>query len=117
MSPLQDLGVVSPSLVPDSGSLRILDAGGPRDAADWREGWEEWPDREVMAHPDFVRLFARKGDLVMAATAKTAQGGVLYPFILRPLASEPWAPPDCAGWDLTTAYGYGGPFAWSVTAD
>lgn len=69
-----------------------------------------------MAHPEFVRLFARKGDLVLAATARTEQGGVLYPFILRPLSAEPWNPPGQAGWDLTSAYGYGGPFAWNLTA-
>ncbi len=114
MTPLQDPGVVSPSTpVPESGEFRILDAG----AAEWGEWWQEWPDREVMAHPEFVRLFARKGDLVLAAAEKTAQGGVLYPFILRPLSAEPWAPADVAGWDLTTAYGYGGPYAWSVTSD
>jgi len=116
--PLQDAGVVSPSaLSSEARGFRLLDAGNPRDAADWRELWREWPDREVMAHPDFVRLFAGKGDLVLAATARTAEGGVLYPFILRPLAAESWAPADSAGWDLTTAYGYGGPFAWSVASD
>ncbi len=69
-----------------------------------------------MAHPEFVRLFARTGDLVLAATARTEQGAVLYPFILRPLSAEPWHPPGQTGWDLTSAYGYGGPFAWKVTA-
>jgi Acetyltransferase (GNAT) domain len=118
MPPPQDAGVVSPSaLSSEAGGFRLLDAGNPRDAADWQELWQEWPDREVMAHPDFVRLFAGKEDLVLAATARTAEGGVLYPFILRPLAAEPWASADCTGWDLTTAYGYGGPFAWSVTSD
>ncbi len=118
MTPLQDAGVVSPSVpVSETGEVRILDAGNPQDTVEWRERWQEWPDREVMAHPEFVRLFARKGELVLAAAAKTAQGGILYPFILRPLAAEPWAPADCTGWDLTTAYGYGGPFAWSTTAD
>jgi hypothetical protein len=67
--------------------------------------------------PEFVRLFARAGDRVLAATLRTERGGVLYPFILRPLSAEPWAPQDCRAWDLTTAYGYGGPFAWNVSAD
>jgi len=39
---------------------------------------------------------------------------VLYPLVLRPLAAEPWAGPDEAGWDATTPYGYGGPFAWGA---
>lgn len=94
--------------------LRVLDADDARACAAWVALWHAWPDREVMAHPEFVRLFARKGDLVLAATARTEQGGVLYPFILRPLAAEPWAPPDLTGWDLTSPYGYGGAFAWNL---
>ncbi|MGH7413129.1 MAG: GNAT family N-acetyltransferase [Candidatus Rokuibacteriota bacterium] len=97
--------------------LRVLDGGDPRDCATWVELWQRWPDREVMAHPEFVRLFARKGDLVLAATVRTELGGVLYPFILRPLSAEPWTPPGQAGCDLTSAYGYGGPFAWNLTPE
>jgi hypothetical protein len=118
MTPPQDAGVVSPSLPgTETGPFRILDASNPGGTAEWCECWQEWPDREVMAHPEFVRLFARKGDLILAATARTAKGGILYPFILRPLSAEPWAPADFTGWDLTTAYGYGGPFAWSATPE
>lgn len=97
--------------------LSILDATEGSGFASWHQLWESWPDREVMAHPDFVRLFARKGDRILAATAHTEKGGILYPFILRPLSTEPWCPAGQAGWDLTTAYGYGGPFAWNVSAE
>ncbi|HTF56174.1 MAG TPA: GNAT family N-acetyltransferase [Planctomycetota bacterium] len=83
----------------------------------WLDLWESWPGREVTAHPDFVSLFARPGDQVVCATARTATGGVLYPVIVRPIASEPWASRDIRGCDLTTAYGYGGPFAWNVGED
>ncbi len=37
---------------------------------------------------------------------------ILFPLLLRPLATEPWARPDERRWDATTPYGYGGPFAW-----
>lgn len=117
MFPLQEAGPVAPGPVVDSAPFRILDALEPAERAAWLEAWQSWPDREVMAHPEFVRLFARKGDRVLAAVSRTARGGVLYPFILRPLSAEPWAPPGSSGWDLTTAYGYGGPFAWSVSSD
>jgi hypothetical protein len=96
--------------------LTVLDARDPAAWTSWVALWREWPEREVMAHPEFVRLFARKEDLVLAAAARTEHGGVLYPFILRPLAAEPWAPAGQTGWDLTSAYGYGGPFGWNVTA-
>jgi hypothetical protein len=97
--------------------LRVLDADDPRARSAWLALWQDWPDREVMAHPEYVRLFARTGDRVLAATLRTERGGVLYPFILRPLAAEPWCPPGETGWDLTSPYGYAGPFAWNVGAE
>jgi hypothetical protein len=62
-----------------------------------------------------VALFARPGDKVFCASARTDRGGVLYPVIVRPLSLEPWAAGEAAC-DLTTAYAYGGPFAWNVDA-
>jgi Acetyltransferase (GNAT) domain len=94
--------------------LRVLDAGDPTARATWIDLWQAWPDREVMAHPEYVRLFAGPRDRVLAATARTARGGILYPFLLRPLEAEPWASPGEAGWDLTSPYGYGGPYAWGL---
>jgi len=92
--------------------LRVLDAELLEDRAAWLELWDEWPDREIMAHPDYARLFARPQDRVLAVTARTAAGAVLYPVILRPLAQEPWG---LDGYDTTTPYGYGGPFCWGTT--
>jgi Acetyltransferase (GNAT) domain len=94
--------------------IRVLDVRDPRACAAWTRLWQDWPDREVMAHPDYVRLFARPCDLVLAATARTDRGGILYPFVLRPLEAEPWVSPGEAGWDLTSPYGYGGPYAWNI---
>lgn len=113
---------LSPDVLPSSESLllpldfSIFDAAVPADREGWLERWRSWPDREVMAHPEFARAFARPGDRVLAASARTERGGVLYPFILRPLSAEPWAAGRSA-WDLTTPYGYGGPFAWNASAD
>ena len=105
--------LVSPVAVPPAAvEFSVFDAAIPADLAAWRDHWNGWPDREIMAHPDFVRRFAREGDQVLAAAARTPRGGILYPFILRPLASEPWAA-ERRGWDATTPYGYGGPFGWN----
>src|SRR5262249_36124333 len=97
-------------------SFRLLDADRFEDRAAWLAHWDEWPDREIMAHPDYARLFARPQDRVLAAALRSGGGGILFPVILRPMSEEPWA----RGWesasDLTTPYGYGGPFAWGVTA-
>ncbi|HKR55777.1 MAG TPA: GNAT family N-acetyltransferase, partial [Gemmatimonadales bacterium] len=65
-------------------------------------------------HPHYARLFAKPGDRVICAASRTATGGILYPLILRPFSAEPWAGDDARGCDLTTPYGYGGPYAWNV---
>jgi hypothetical protein len=95
----------------------ILDASVPSERAAWVQLWERWPDREVMAHPEFARLFARDGQQVLAAAARGSQGGALYPLIRRPFEREPWCPAGVSGCDLTTPYGYGGPFAWGLNAE
>jgi hypothetical protein len=97
-------------------TVKFLDAAVLEDRAAWLELWDEWPGREIMAHPDYARLFARPQDQVLAVCAKTPAGGILYPFIVRPLAQEPWMEPGVDVFDTTTPYGYGGAFAWGVTA-
>lgn len=94
--------------------VEFLDPAEPREKTAWLELWNRWPDREIMAHPDYVRLFARPTDRVVAATLRSDDGGILYPVILRPLKAEPWCSLEGKHCDLTTAYGYGGPFGWNV---
>jgi hypothetical protein len=64
----------------------------------WLSAWEAWPEREVHAHPEYVRLFEDDGTRALCAVAD----GVLYPFLLR---SDPV--------DVVTPYGYGGAFRTS----
>jgi hypothetical protein len=99
---------------PGPNEIAFLDASRPEDYQKWVDLWWEWPGRDIMAHPDYVRLFARPEDRALAAVLRTAGGGILYPFLLRPLAAEPWAPAGMEGCDLTTPYGYGGPFCWGA---
>lgn len=100
-----------------SSRVEFLDAADSRGRAAWLELWQSWPDREIMAHPDYVRLFARPSDRVVAAALRSDGGGILYPLIRRPLAAEPWGASAGEACDLTTAYGYGGPFAWNATEE
>jgi hypothetical protein len=97
--------------------VEVLDAGNEPERRRWLDLWTAWPRREIMAHPEYVRLFARPEDRAVAAVARTAAGAILYPVIVRPLAVEPWGGPGEPACDLTTPYGYGGPFAWGATAD
>ncbi len=93
-------------------TFRTLDASVPDELAAWVGLWRSWPGREVMAHPESARLFARPGDRVVCATGGDEHGAILFPLILRPLAAEPWAREGERRWDAVTPYGYGGPFAW-----
>jgi hypothetical protein len=88
--------------------LRILDARLAEDHAAWVDIWHLWPGHEVWAHPAYVELFARPADRVLAAVSDN----VLFPFIMRSLSKETWADPDEPACDITSAYGYGGAFAW-----
>jgi hypothetical protein len=92
--------------------LRVLEASDPSGRQEWEARWRSWPEREPMAHPAYVKLFAGPGDRAVCAVAGDGAAGIMYPFVLRPLALEPWASPGEDHWDATTPYGYGGPFAW-----
>jgi hypothetical protein len=65
-----------------------------------------------MAHPEYARLFVRDCDRVVCASGEDDGGSILFPLILRPLATEPWARSGEDRWDAISPYGYGGPFAW-----
>ncbi len=93
-------------------TFRTLDAARPEDHAAWVALWRSWPTREVMAHPEYARLFARPCDRVVCAVGEDGGGTILFPLLLRPLAAEPWAREGERRLDAVTPYGYGGPFAW-----
>jgi hypothetical protein len=96
---------------------QFWDASEAADRRAWIELWKGWPGREVQAHPDYVRLFARPQDRVLAAALETPKGGLLYPIIVRPLDSEPWGAGATGMFDVTNAYGYGGVYAWNADSD
>lgn len=97
--------------------LQVLSADQESGYAAWLALWQEQPEREVFAHPDYARLFARSADRVIALSLRSNRGTVLFPLILRPLAAEWWAG-HSPWWDATTPYGYGGPFKWgAIKAD
>lgn len=97
-------------------AFRVLDAARPGDAAVWEALWRGWPGREVMAHPEYLRLFARGCDRVVCFVGQGEGWTVLLPLLLRPLRAEPWARPGEERWDAASPYGYGGPFTWGEGA-
>ncbi len=96
----------------DSARVRLLDVEDAEARATWLDLWRAWPTREIFAHPDYVALHATETMRGMCAAMQTASGGVLFPFILRPLAAEAWVSDDDPAHDLITPYGYGGAFQW-----
>jgi len=101
-----------PRLAPDS--FCVLDEAQATDRAEWLRLWTAWAEREPMAHPAYVALFARPGDRAVCLALRGEGSGVLFPLLLRPLAVEPWAAPGENRWDAVSPYGYGGPFAWGA---
>ena len=94
-------------------SISVLSAQEPDERLRWVSLWESWPEREPAAHPGYVELFARDSDLSLCAVSETSQGGILFPFILRPIGVEPWAAgADDGVCDITSPLGYGGAFCW-----
>jgi hypothetical protein len=61
-----------------------------------------------------VRLFAaREGGRALCATWDGEGACILFPFILRDLAAEAWWSPELgAAADVSSPYGYGGPWTW-----
>jgi len=94
----------------DTTFLRVLDGTLDNDRETWRQLWQEWPDREVFANPDYVQLVAKPGEKAACAVYKDEAGSVMFPLIIRPIRREVWAEDSKELFDLTTPYGYGGPF-------
>lgn len=90
----------------------VLDAGTAEGFATWSALWRAWSGREIFAHPEYVRLFARQSDRTVCAIGEYGRATILFPLVLRPLAAEAWTRPGERRWDAITPYGYGGPFAW-----
>ncbi len=98
--------------------FHVLDASVPDDAARWREAWERWSEREIMAHPEYVRLLADPAHRPVCLLGEGEQGTILFPLVLRPLNVERWAREGEDRWDAVSPYGYGGPFRYGmVSAD
>lgn len=95
--------------------LAIFDASQEEHRQKWIQLWETWEQREIYAHPDYVTLYLKPHQRALAAIMVSNHGTVLYPFIYRDLTKEIyWESTFSSGADITTPYGYGGPFCWNV---
>lgn len=94
--------------------FQIWNAADLKDTEKWVASWESWPQREVYAHPNYVKLYTDgKKSQAFCAFWESADTYVLYPFILRDLTVEPfWSPEVGPAADIVTPYGYGGSYVW-----
>lgn len=97
--------------------LTVWNAREPRDREQWIARHASWDGREVFAHPEYVALFAREQDTPLAIYAEEPGGFVLYPVILRPIVEAHLANVAAGASDLTSAYGYSGPFLGGTFSD
>jgi len=88
----------------------LLDAANIEEYESWIRIWSAWPLREVFAHPEYVKLFARDCDRAICAVQENADGLILLPMILRPISEEIWAGADDEHFDAVAPYGFGGPY-------
>jgi len=97
--------------------FQVWNSTEPGDLARWLAAWQSWPRREVFAHPDYLGLFAGKEDRVLCAASSDGRSTVMYPFLCRDLKALPWFRRNEGPLaDITTPYGYGGPFTWGAEA-
>ena len=100
--------------LPNTPTVHILNASIPTERLSWLKIWQRWPNPEVWAHPEYVSLFGRPGDLAICVAMEDASGGILFPLLMRSLETEPWAKDGDLWCDLVSPYGFGGPFRWGT---
>ncbi len=96
-------------------NFNVLYSDNARDFARWTDAWNRWPEREVFAHPNYLRLFGSGGDHAVCALLQSKHGTVLYPFFLRDVPTEDLVDLDHRGArDLISPYGYGGAVCFEI---
>jgi hypothetical protein len=88
--------------------MKILRSKIDRD--EWISIWQKWKGKEVFAHPDYLDLYTDDKSEACCAILQTDGAAVIYPFIKRDLSHEPYCKEKL--FDITTAYGYGGVYAF-----
>jgi hypothetical protein len=91
-------------------SFTVWHACDPADRAQWLRAWSEWPEREVFAHPAYAELYQSDSERAVCAAWRDGDSTVLFPLLVRKIPLAPYC-------DLSTPYGYGGPFAWGRAGD
>lgn len=94
--------------------VRIFGADKPTERRAWLDLWSRWPEREPVAHPAYLEAIGAVDERPMCASLDLVGGGVLYPFLIRPvdrrLTDRENNYSDITG----PLFGYTGAFRWNV---
>lgn len=91
-------------------TLSVFDLSISTNKSDWLAAWMAFPGHEPFTHPAYTEAFLKETDKGLCLHYKDDNGSILFPIIMRPLAAEQWAAQFVRAVDLTTPYGYGGPY-------
>ncbi|WP_430813453.1 lipid II:glycine glycyltransferase FemX [Carboxylicivirga sp. RSCT41] len=83
--------------------FRVLKAKDPEDYQYWLKIWNEWEDREIFAHPNYLQLYDHVSDAA-CALYKSDESLIIFPFCLRKIEQN-IITHDI--FDIITPYGYG----------
>lgn len=86
----------------------LLTTDDAQDRVRWVDAWAKWPMREVFANPNYLRLFESETTKAVCALFESANGTVMYPFLLRNV--DEGGSQNTAR-DIISPYGYGGAVA------
>jgi len=93
----------------------VLIGSQMRDFQQWEGLCQNIPHADIYFSPQYASIYERKGDgAAHCFVYRSANGLVLYPFLLRCINDVPLFNNAEECWDITTPYGYGGPFYSSI---
>jgi hypothetical protein len=95
-----------------SASFQVLEGGGA-DGREWQTLFDAWPGRDLYAHPEYLSLYEEDGGTRLCVIYHCREGRVIYPILLRKLATLSYCGRDREDLHDVIASpqgGYGGPF-------
>jgi hypothetical protein len=97
------------------GSVEVLVGLRPEEFRRWEDLCQNIPHADVYFLPQYAQIYERKGDgTAHCFVYCSADGMVLYPFLLRRVNDLALFHDVEECWDITTPYGYGGPLYSSI---
>jgi len=92
------------------GSVEVLVGLRPEEFQRWERLCQDIPHADVYFSPQYAQIYERKGDgAAHCFIYRSANGLVLYPFLLRRINDLALFHDVEECWDIITPYGYGGP--------